>query len=308
MNTIQGDHIMSRTITAAEINSAVDSMELMKTEWEKNHPDEKMFVCPLCNNIGLIWKAFDEFGNELFGDDKRGPGSYDYFFPCSCIKQTANRLEKTNRKFASVPGLYQDAYFDNYRTDVYQKVTSMQLVDSAKKTAIAFVNKIEKMEREGVGLYIYSKARGSGKSRLASTISNELIKKGVRNKYASASGILSEIQKTWNDKSISEQKIIEHYIEPGILIVDDIGARSGQNWIDDKFLQIIDSRYSSKKITIFTSNYEVQNLPFNDMRIIDRLSDVDRFYVVRMPDETVRTQSRATNGGNLFQKLINEED
>jgi DNA replication protein DnaC len=74
--------------------------------------------------------------------------------------------------------------------------------------------------------------------------------------------------------------------------------------MDEKFLMIIDARYQSNKVTIFTSNYDVERLPFHDMRIIDRLSDVNRFHNIRMPDESVRQRSRIKSGGNeLFYEL-----
>ena len=288
------------------MNMALETMVMRMKVWEQKHPDEKMPECPKCNNIGLIRRTYDERGNEVFGEDKDKPGTYDYFEPCSCIKSDVNQIVKNNRKFAAVPGLYADANFDNFRTDLYTNVTSKQLAVCAKNDSIRYVMNFDKMEQNGMGLYIFSNARGSGKSRLASSISNELVNIGVRNKFASASGILSEIQKSWNDKDISEEKIIRNYIEPKVLIIDDLGARSGKDWMDERFLMIIDNRYQSNKVTIFTSNYDVSNLPFKDMRIIDRLSDVDRFHKVKMPDETVRVKPRHT-GGDLFHELTKQE-
>ena len=163
------------------------------------------------------------------------------------------------------------------------------------------------MKQNGLGLYIWSSARGSGKSRLASTISNELTEKGIRNKYASASNILSEIQKTWDDKNESEATILRNYIEPEVLIVDDLGARSGQQWIDERFFSLFDTRYAELKVTIVTTNYNVDSLPF-DERIRDRLADIDRFYEIPMPNETVRDKARATSGKtSLFDQLTREE-
>jgi DNA replication protein DnaC len=79
--------------------------------------------------------------------------------------------------------------------------------------------------------------------------------------------------------------------------------------MDEKFLMIIDARYQDSKPTIFTSNYEIEQLPFNDMRIIDRLSDVERFYSIRMPKESVRQKARlATGETSLFYKILGGEE
>ena len=294
---------MNKSITAADLSMALETMSSKKQKWKKEHPDEKMPECPYCHNIGLITRTYDEWGNELFGDDRFKPETYDYYEPCKCIKGNVNQIYKNNRKFANVPGLYADANFDNFKTDIYGKVESRQLATCAKQEAMKYVLDFEEYLEKGMGLYIYSDARGSGKSRLASTISNELINLGFRNKFASASGILSEIQKTWNDNSVSETKILENYMEPNVLIIDDFGARHGKDWIDIRFQDLINYRYQSKKVTIFTSNYEISQLPFNDNRIMDRLSEVELYHKIKMPNETVRSKPKDGSGKDPFYEI-----
>ena len=298
--------ITNKREMAAALNEAVNEIWARKVRYEKEHPNESFPQCPICRGSGLKKRVFDELGNEILDKELwNAPGTYEYFEPCVCVADRKDKVMNNNKKFASVPGLYKEAYFENFRTDVYSDVRNRQEADFAKKTAEKFVDNIEKMEAHGLGLYICSKAKGSGKSRLASTISNELIKKGVRNKFASASAILSEIQKTWDDKTMSEAEILRNYIEPEVLIIDDLGARSGKDWIDERFFMLFDGRYQENKVTIITSNYEPMNLPFKDERINDRLRDVDRFRVIRMPNETVRVVKRA--GADLFDKLTQEE-
>lgn len=295
-------------LTADDLNTALHMMEQKKKKWTKQHPGEKMPECPKCHNVGLYRRSFDENGNELFGEDMNKPGSYDYFYPCSCVDIKDNQKLKNHRKFASVPQLYADADFSNFQIKIYQNVPSLERASVALRDSKKFVEKFSLFEEKGLGLYIYSEARGSGKTRLASSIANELMKKDVRVRYESANKILSEIQKAWSDTGVSENAILKNYIEPRVLIIDDFGARSGKDWMDEKFLMIIDARYQGNKVTIFTSNYEVERLPFHDMRIIDRLSDVNRFHNIRMPDESVRQRSRIRNGGNeLFYELAKAE-
>ena len=268
--------------------------------------------CPKCNNIGVYRRAFDEDGKELFGEDMNKSGAYDYFYPCECVNIKESRAKKNNRRFSAVAALYEDARFDNFRTDIYSQVESRISATLAVKEARAFVDRFEDFERVGMGFYIYSTSRGSGKSRLASTIGNELTERGIRSRYEPAHKILTEIQKSWSDNNISEGKIIERYIEPRVLIIDDLGARSGKDWMDEKFFMIIDSRYQENKVTICTINYKVDELPFHDNRIMDRLSDVDRFHFIKMPQETIRPKSRASKDGeDLFHRIAygkKEED
>lgn len=281
-------------VTASDLITATDIMEKRKATFKKEHPNDKMPVCPKCNNTGLILKLY----NENYQEDKNG--TYEYYFPCDCVKTKETIQYKTNKNFAGVPALFKDASFKNYRTDLFSELEGKSLIITAKEQAIQYVKNIEKMEAYGLGLYIWSRAKGCGKSRLSATISNELTENGIRNKFTSASDILDNIKKSWENKD--EHKIVQNYTEPAILIIDDLGARSGKDWIDEKFFMIVDSRYQQKKITIFTSNYEIRGLPFGDQRIIDRISDVDRFHVIKMPEESVRTQTR-TDKTNLFFEL-----
>lgn len=291
-------------LTADDLNTALDMKEKQIKKWTKQHPDEKVPECPKCHNIGLYRRSFDENGKELFGEEMNKPGSYDYYFPCTCVDIKNNQTIKNHKKFASIPHLYADADFSNFQINIYQKVESREKASVALKDSKIFVEKYSFFEEKGLGLFMWSDARGSGKTRLASSIANELMKKNIRVRYESANKILSEIQKAWSDSGVSENAILQNYIEPRVLIIDDFGARSGKDWMDEKFLMIIDARYQSNKVTIFTSNYDVERLPFHDMRIIDRLSDVNRFHNIRMPDESVRQRSRIKSGGNeLFYEL-----
>jgi DNA replication protein DnaC len=295
-------------LTADDLNTALYMMDKKKKKFSKQHPNEKIPLCPKCKNVGLYRRCFDENGKELFGDDMNKAGSYDYFYPCDCVDIKDNQKLKNHRKFASVPQLYADADFSNFQIKIYQNVPSLERASVALRDSKAFVGNFDKFEEKGLGLFIWSDARGSGKTRLASSIANELMKKDVRVRYESANKILSEIQKAWSDSGVSENEILKNYIEPRVLIIDDFGARSGKDWMDEKFLMIIDARYQGNKVTIFTSNYEIERLPFHDMRIIDRLSDVNRFHNIRMPDESVRQRSRIRNGGNeLFYELAKSE-
>lgn len=284
-------------ITASDINSALEALDQKRKTWKKEHPDEKEEVCPECNNSGLIRRYFDEFGKERFGEDTRKPGSYEYLFPCKCVKNEESQLRRNNKKFAAVPQLYRNARFENFEIKIYRELESITLASNALRDSKMFVEKFEQFETKGMGLYIYSTCRGSGKTRLASTITNELTERDIRVRFESANNILTEIQKSWNSQDMTEATILNRFMEPKVLVIDDFGARSGRDWIDEKYLMIIDSRYQKNKITIFTSNFEIEKLPFNDMRIIDRLSDIERFHVIRMPNESLRRVARVIKSG-----------
>ena len=293
---------------ANQIYDAVQIISQRREEWQRLHPGERYNEpeCPKCHGTGLKLILRDFNGFEYSEEHKNDPGMYEYFIACSCTKNAPSQKLKNDKTFASVPGLYKDALMENFRLDIYSQVNSREVVTSAYNHVAFYINKFQDMLDKGIGLYIWSREKGSGKSRLASSISNELSNRGFRNKYASASTILSEIQSSWNDKTQDESRIINHYIKPELLIIDDFGARSGQAWMDEKFFMILDKRYQDNKPTILTSNFSIEKLPFNDQRIIDRLEDVDRFVTIAMPNESVRKRCKSGTDSAYYQ-MVNEE-
>ena len=299
---------MARESSYMTIHNALQIIEKRREEWKKEHPGEEEPVCPICKGTGLKMIIRDFQGNERPLSRRYDPGSYEYLEACICTKNIPTQKYTNDKSFANVPSLYKDALLSNFRLDIYNKMDMRQKATSAYNHVSFYIERFEDMSKKGIGLYIWSIQKGSGKSRLASTISNELTNRGFRNKFASASAILSEIQASWNDKSISEHKIINNYIKPELLIIDDFGARSGQSWMDEKFFMLIDKRYQDNKPTVITSNYSIQRLPFNDQRIIDRLQDIDRFVVIDMPNESVRGRSREGMQSPFFQMEQEERE
>lgn len=282
------------------INDADRLMDEKKAKWKQEHPDEKMPRCPKCDNTGLIRFYRDEEGNKVGRNDL---GAYEFLKPCSCIEGEPQLL-KNNRHFSAVPDLYADARLGNFDVTIYKDIEADQLAASAKDIATKYIENFEKLEQKGFGMYIWSTARGCGKTRLASTICNELTEKGVRNKFVTANQILSEIKETWNDNNKQESQVLRKYEEARLLVIDDLGTQYGKQWIDEPFLNIINARYNANKPTIVTSNYEVDRLPFGENRIIDRLGEGKRYVNVKMPRVSVRKMSR---GNQAFYDALKEE-
>ena len=87
---------MREKLTADDILTATKAMEEKKANWEANHPDEKMPVCPRCGNTGLRPRWYDDIGNEL---ETWQVGAYEYLYPCGCITLDKRITLRNNRKF-----------------------------------------------------------------------------------------------------------------------------------------------------------------------------------------------------------------
>ena len=295
---------MAMNDTRAAIEAAINTAKANKEKWYKDHPEGgKRNVCPICGGCGLERIFKDIEGNPISYEHRNDAGVYEYVVPCSCVKMGMSAQYKNNKRFSSVPNMYADAAFSNFKTDIYYKMESKQLAAIAKNQCQMFVFKFRECTQKGISLYLWSQARGSGKSRLASTIANELTAKGVRNKFVSASSLLNEIQSSWDDKDTSTKKIIDNYIKPDLLIIDDLGERGNKDWINNNMFLIIDQRYQAKKVTVFTSNFDIMDLPL-DTRMTDRLTEM--CLNVRLPNESIR-QIQKSKVSEMFSEIVRGE-
>lgn len=221
-------------------------------------------MCKICNNTGWI---VDENNVAV---------------PCKC---RSKRILNNRIKFASIPEAFKDIRLSTFSLSYYSdKATINEVVQTVKY----YLNNLDEMELEGVGLYLYSATKGSGKTRLATSLANELIYEhdmGVR--FATSLDIIQEIKSTWNksEETYSESKLIHYLTTVEVLVIDDFGTEVHKDWIDDKFYQIINKRYIEKLITIFTSNYSLSELEY-DSRITNRIKE--RVYQVHFPEESLR--------------------
>ena len=98
---------------------------------------------------------------------------------------------------------------------------------------------------------------GVGKTHLSVAILRELMeKKGVSCLFYEFGSLLKEIQHSYNPVSqTSELKVLTRIIEAEVLVLDELGASKPTDWVRDTMMQIINTRYNDRRLTIFTTNY-----------------------------------------------------
>ena len=189
-------------------------------------------------------------------------------------------------QFAEMPDMYKECRFSNMKSSVYQLPESKEIFIQAAKAVKYWLENIQQMQKQGIGLYIYSNTKGSGKTRLVCSMANEMIEKHQKPvKFTTSLRILDEIKNTWGNKGNAEGKLIEDLSRTEILIIDDFGADSGKDWINERFYSIINGRYVDRKVTIFTSNCQIAELKY-DERITNRI--LERSLEIPFPEESVR--------------------
>ncbi|SDA79071.1 DNA replication protein DnaC [Butyrivibrio sp. INlla18] len=227
--------------------------------------------CPICRGTG--WAFYDENG-------------YSYARECDCGIRKREALGK-KLKFANIPDAFSDVRMENFRHDIYRRQDSQMVITKDCKAINWWIDGIEKMKAQGMGLYLYSDTKGSGKTRMAASIANDLIYRcGLSVKFATSVQILNEIRASWNrEEGMTEHQLLDDLSKAEILVIDDFGIERIKDWIEEKLYHIINSRYINRLITIYTSNLPIERLEYDD-RITNRIKE--RSFPLMFPAESVR--------------------
>ena len=194
--------------------------------------------------------------------------------------QLAESQVSDRKSRSGMPKEYVYKSGNDFKWNFYPEDTIVQ-----KKIANAFVMNFDTFKKEGRGLYIYSKTKGSGKTLLSCCLANEVLKTNdISVKYISMTEYI-ELQKM-NNKEEKEDKV-NSLLNCSLLIVDDIGATTYEKeWISEVIYRLVNRRYENILPTIYTSNVSIDKLKC-DERIKSRIEQVA--IPVAMPEHSVRS-------------------
>jgi DNA replication protein DnaC len=84
--------------------------------------------------------------------------------------------------------------------------------------------------------------------------------------------LLKQIQESYNALAqTSEMKLLAPIYEAEVLVLDELGASKPTDWVRDTMMQIINSRYNDRKLTLFTTNYTDESHAQTDESLEDRI-------------------------------------
>ena len=197
-------------------------------------------------------------------------------------------------RFANIPEAFKDVRLSEFSIGVYKDEKSKNTIRNSCAAIKYWLDNLDSMRERGMGLYLFSQKKGSGKTRMAVSIANELIHKhGIAVKFATSMQIVNEIKSSWDkDNNLSESKLLDQLVTADILIIDDFGTEKAADWIGERFYSVVNGRYVDKKITVFTSNMSLDDLNYDD-RITNRIKE--RNYLIPFPEESVREHIAESN-------------
>lgn len=243
------------------------------------------FDCPECEDTGII-----------FIDRETAR-------QCECVREKA--LKKQAEKllqFANIPVKFKQARVNSFQTDIYSNEENKRLAAAAKMVAVNYINNFIKIESMGKGLYFHSTTPGSGKSSLAAAIGNailNLFNKSV--KFMTVEQMATEIKSTFNkDSDVTEKDLKIAVKEVDVLILDDLGVEKTTEWVESILDSVIRYRNDENKVTIFTANLSVDELPYHP-RVKSRISRMAT--EVKFPEEDVRKRIAEKENDDLMKIL-----
>ncbi len=224
-----------------------------------NNDLDEMLLYPVCDT----YIVQDPQGREFYLETGRvSPG-----------------LARERKERALIPPEYKGKMLKDFNWDLYGCDASNQ-----KKTVTSFLLHFPEYRERGMGLYIFSNTKGSGKTMLSCILLNEASERyGINCKFISVYDYLDLTRKKYGGapESVGMVKGAE------LLVVDDIGAQMGKEWIDSTFYELVDFRYAGRMPTIYTSNLPFEGLAM-DERTVDRMER--NTVMLGLPERAVRKE------------------
>ena len=227
---------------------------------------------------------------------------------CECQGKARDRAEKERKReterqermgcFKSISILENDRFkkarFENTETG------HNPLFDNAYIRCKKYCEVSNNVLRDGLGMYIYGEASGTGKTRLAACMAHELIRQGHTVVLTNFIGISTLLRSTFGKSGIGEADYITRLVNLDFLMIDDIGTervqtKDGDLWLQEKIFEILDKRHNAKKSTIFTSNNTVQSLVTERgfvNKTVDRIAGMSHA-VLKIEGASYRMKARA---------------
>lgn len=117
-------------------------------------------------------------------------------------------------------------------------------------------------------------APGTGKNMLAAIMCQEIIKHDCSALHTTAMKLVRRVKDSWRNKEQSEQDVIDSFVAPDLLVIDEIGVQFGTPTEQLYLTEIINERYEKRRPTILISNLKLSQLSeVMGERVVDRFYD-----------------------------------
>lgn len=194
------------------------------------------------------------------------------------------RIEKLFGR-AGIPPRFRNRTFATYQADIPAQGKALKLVRG-------YAEGFDQALSTGAGLILCG-SPGTGKTHLACALANLLLPQEHTVVFAGVAAAVRRVKETYRrDSQQSEQQAIEAFIEPDLLILDEVGVQFGSE--TEKFIlfEILNGRYEQMRPSVLISNLQRAELVrYVGERVMDRLQEGGGA-LVAFDWESYRTKAR----------------
>ena len=102
---------------------------------------------------------------------------------------------------------------------------------------------------------------GVGKTHLAVAALRQIINRTrAHGLFYDTRELLRVIRSTFGSdpmNRLTESDVLRPVIEADVLVLDDLGAEKTSEWVEETLNYVVNARYSERRLTLFTSNYDI---------------------------------------------------
>jgi DNA replication protein DnaC len=198
--------------------------------------------CPECGGRGWIIQPDGGVGSAV---------------RCSCHQRN---LGPRLLEAAGIPPRYRACRLTNFHTvepDPGRQGSLQKALSQCRDYVERFYDPDHGRFRESGLLYLGPP--GVGKTHLAVAVLGELIQRyRVRGRFVEFTSLVHQIQATFDPGSAeSKRQILDPLLEAEVLVLDELGAQKPSPWVNDILYFLVNTRYTHRRPTLFTTNYRL---------------------------------------------------